>query len=121
VLSDAVVEAVQDLLDDGYSQRAVAEMVRVSRGFVSTVASGKRVASSESQRPTELSSPSGRQVRCPGCGGLVQLPCVACRTRATTTHRTPPGDDVDAAALQLVDGCRARYEAIYCKRFGEIP
>ena len=111
MLSDAVVEAVQGLLSDGYSQRAVAAMVHVSRGFVSTVASGKRVAS-EANRTTVLSSPSGPQVRCPGCGGLVQLPCVACRTRATTTHRTPPGDDVEAAALQLVDGHRTRYEAI---------
>ena len=121
MLAIAAVDEVKDLLGDGYSQRAVARMTGVRRGTGHGIATGKRHVRDQSERVDLSPGPSGPEVRCPGCGGRVQLPCVACRTRATPTGESAPGDDVAAASLQLKTGDRPRYAKIQRRRLGEEP
>ncbi|MCC6125869.1 MAG: hypothetical protein IT426_12955 [Pirellulales bacterium] len=71
------------LAGEKYSQRAIARRLGVSRGAVQSVARGKR----RSYPPPTRSSgegfqpPRGLHFRCPGCGGMVQMPCLACYLR----------------------------------------
>ena len=66
---------VLKLLDAGLSQRKVSALMGVSRGFVQYVQHGKHCVKSVEQR---FVYPSGGFARCPGCGGLVQRPCLLC-------------------------------------------
>ncbi len=79
------IREIKRLLQSGtLSQRNIGRRLGVSRGIVNAVARGKRPdhAERERTRPAELLAPSGLPVRCPTCGGLVQMPCVLCRVRA---------------------------------------
>ena len=83
MLADGVVDEVKRLLEEGaLSQRKIAARVGVSRGSVNAIARGKRPDYGARRRGGELVVPSGRPARCPTCGGLVQMPCLACRIRA---------------------------------------
>lgn len=78
-----VVEEVRRLLAQGrLSQRQIAKRTGVSRGTVAAIASGRRHTSgSRTPLPPEAPPggyPRGKPVRCPGCGALVQMPCLAC-------------------------------------------
>lgn len=85
MLSVEVVEEIERLLAAGcLSQRGIARRIGVSRGSVNAIAQGKR-PDHQARRLTERDSlvvPSGPPVRCATCGGLVQMPCLACRLRA---------------------------------------
>jgi len=111
VLTANAVDQVERLLDDGLSQRAIARMTGVSRGSVHRIKTGKRVIRGRSNGD-ELEAPSGPVDRCPGCGGLVQQPCVACRTRETPVDRLSGRDDVDALALDLEADDRRRHREL---------
>jgi len=90
MLSVAVVEEIERLLAAGsLSQRGIARRIGVSRGSVNAIAQGKR-PDPQTRRPARedaLVAPSGPPVRCPTCGGLVQMPCLACRLRALDESR----------------------------------
>jgi hypothetical protein len=84
------VAAIRGLLVEGeLSQRKIAERVGVSRGTVAAIALGRRPdyadrrqAGCGSFSPAgEFVPPSGPAQRCPGCGGMVQMPCLVCRVR----------------------------------------
>ena len=83
IATDLIAE-IQRLLAEGkLSQRKIAKLTGVSRGTVGAVANGKRQV-----RPREvdcweagLEPQPGPPQHCPGCGGLVYLPCRLCRTR----------------------------------------
>lgn len=79
-----VIDQVKTLLAQGrLSQRAIARRVGVSRGTVHAIARGKRPdhAYRSPQQGDHLIAPSGLYVRCRGCGGKVQMPCLACYVR----------------------------------------
>jgi len=80
----AVVNEIQDLLGGGkLSQREIARRVGVSRGTVNAIARGKR-RDRTARRPhpvDRLVAPKGPPKRCPTCGGLVTMPCLACQLR----------------------------------------
>lgn len=81
---------IKRLLDSGeFSRRAVAKKVGVSRGTVNAIASGDRGVYGREQ--TSADEPDEPQ-RCPECGDLVQLPCVACQARAYRRRRLKWGD-----------------------------
>jgi len=85
MLSFAVVDQIKRLLDEGsLSQRRIARRLGVSRGTVNAIALGKRPDYEARRREEEdgFVAPSGPPVRCPTCGGMVQMPCLACRIRA---------------------------------------
>lgn len=78
-----MVEEVRRLLAQGrLSQRQIARRTGVSRGTVAAIASGRRHTSGpRTALPAEAAPggyPGGKPVRCPGCGALVQMPCLAC-------------------------------------------
>jgi hypothetical protein len=82
IASDIVMEIRQMLAQGSISQRAIAQRMGVSRGTVWAIAQGKR-----RDRPriiqgnSQFIAPAGRAVRCCGCGGMVQMPCLACYIR----------------------------------------
>jgi hypothetical protein len=83
IASDIIREIQEMLAAGGLSQRAIAERTGVSRGTVSAIAQGKRRDYPPRNFSTQFSfiPPAGRPARCPGCGGLVQMPCLACYLR----------------------------------------
>lgn len=81
MLDSSVIGEVRRLLAAGQlSQRAIARRLGVSRGTVNAVALGRRKDRSSPERD-ELppAFTDGPPERCPGCGGLVRMPCLACR------------------------------------------
>jgi DNA-binding XRE family transcriptional regulator len=80
IASDIVKEIRQMLAESGLSQRAIAQRMGVSRGTVNAIAQGKRhdyIPHLFSQ-DNHFNPPSGLPARCPECGGLTQMPCLAC-------------------------------------------
>jgi hypothetical protein len=122
MLAQKVVAEIQRLLDlKTHSQRKLAALLGVSRGSVSAIASGRRRRSDLSSGPqnNELEEPSGPPARCPGCGGLVYMPCLLCRLR----EERPRGNmrrraNVFAGSLHvdLRPEHRQRYEEVRARR-----
>jgi hypothetical protein len=80
MVTPAKVAEVRQLLAQGnISQRQIARQLRISRGTVGAIASGKRP--DYSVKLPELPQCLLPPVRCPGCGGYVHPPCRACRIR----------------------------------------
>lgn len=82
MLPTHIVHEVKRLLDQGgLSRREIARRVGVSRTTVCEIALGRRGVHGR-ETPVEHHSPNrdGPPVRCGGCGKLVRLPCVYCRT-----------------------------------------
>lgn len=80
----AVVQEVRRLLDEGMlSQRKIAAKLGVSRGTVGAIASGKRGLYGREPDPDqpELTALDTPPERCGGCGAMVHMPCLLCRTR----------------------------------------
>jgi len=85
MLSTERVAQIRSFLTDGrMSQRAIARTLRVSRGTVEAIAQNRRpnYAARAENRLAGRDPPAGPVERCPGCGGMVQMPCLACRLRA---------------------------------------
>jgi hypothetical protein len=83
IASDIVKEIRQMLAEGSLSQRAIAERTGVSRGTVCAIAQGKRCDYPPQyfRKDMHFIPPAGLPVRCSGCGGLVQMPCLACYIR----------------------------------------
>ena len=94
MIATALVEEIRRLLrEGGVSQREIARRLGVSRGTVNAIACGKRHDNPVGNRRHEeddFTPPTGLPRRCPGCGGLTQMPCLACYIRARKEARTPP-------------------------------
>jgi hypothetical protein len=84
MLHISVVREIRRLLaEEELSYRAIAEKLGVSRGVVGMIAGGRRGLYGRIG-PSRLSithSTAALPTRCPGCGGLVYLPCRLCRVR----------------------------------------
>ncbi len=89
MLTNAKVIEVQNLLRMGLSQREVAAQANVSKGTVALIARGRRLPEPEAEPEVEdeESRELPRVERCPACGVMVELPCVACRTRQYLARR----------------------------------
>jgi len=85
MIRTSVVNEIRRLLGEGrLSQRSIARQLGVSRGTVNGIALGRRPEPSArggGDDPFEF--PTGPLERCPGCGGMVFMPCLACRIRAS--------------------------------------
>jgi transcriptional regulator with XRE-family HTH domain len=84
MIAATVVDEVRRLLGEGHlSQRQIANRIGVSRGTVNAIALGRRamVSTRKRQEINGFRPPDGLHVRCPGCGGRVQMPCLACYLR----------------------------------------
>lgn len=90
MIASPVVDEIMRLLSDGgLSQRKIARQMGVSRGTVGAIASGKRTDYEARRRMREDSflAPAGPPVRCPGCGGMAQMPCLACHVRTLADRK----------------------------------
>jgi hypothetical protein len=84
MIATATIDRVRQLLREGrLSQRRIARHVGISRGTVNAIALGRRPdrAPRQPEDDAGFAPPSGAHVRCAGCGGLVQMPCLACYIR----------------------------------------
>ena len=84
MIASPVVDEIKRLLSDGeLSQRKIALRIGVSRGTVGSIAGGKRPDYEARRRLREdrFIMPAGPPLRCPGCGGMAQMPCLACHVR----------------------------------------
>ena len=104
MIAVAIVDQVKDLLAHGeLSQRTIARRLGISRGTVHAIASGKRPDRAWGPRPrfgdcgqefsggggvlADFVVPAGLHLRCPGCGGKVRMPCLACHVRSLQQKR----------------------------------
>jgi hypothetical protein len=84
MITFGVVGEVRRLLAEGHlSQRKIARWTGVSRGTVNAIARGERpdYEARRHRQDDDFTLPSGPARRCPGCGGMVQMPCLLCRIR----------------------------------------
>jgi hypothetical protein len=97
MIATTVVDEIQRMLREGHlSQRTIAVRIGVSRGTVNAIALGKHVRNPVRRPRGEEEGfipPTGLPVRCPGCGGKVQMPCLLCyiRTRRRQKRREKSG------------------------------
>jgi len=84
-LPEAKIDEVRRQLDQGTPKRVIARTVGVSRWVVEEVARGERPDYEALRRERELAKErelfTGPLERCPGCGGMVQMPCRLCHIR----------------------------------------
>jgi hypothetical protein len=82
MIAPALVAEVERLLAEGkLSQRAIARLTRISRGTIGCIAAGRRPDYEILAAADDEEQPAGPPQRCPGCGGLVYMPCRLCRVR----------------------------------------
>jgi len=118
MIAPKVVAEIQRLLDmKTHSQRKIAAIMGVSRGSVAAIASGRRrdgdVLSGASG--DAAAEPSGPPSRCPGCGGLVYMPCLLCRLRREHPRAAARSRTTACSAstrLDLRPEHRERYEEV---------
>jgi len=123
-IEPATIRDVERLLEEGgASYRAIARLTGVSRGTVAMVARGRRRADDALDVPSDA-KPLGPPRRCPGCGGMVEMPCKLCQTRelmiSKELPRCLPAVDVPIG-LNLRPEHRSRYEEVRrMRREGKI-
>jgi len=78
------------------SHRKIAEQTGVSRGTVGAIALGRRPDRDDRRQtfPGDAAAPHGPPRRCPGCGGMVLMPCLLCHVRALRVGRKPHPPEV---------------------------
>ncbi len=77
------------LLERKLTHRQIAELTGLSRGQVGRIYRGK-LPKRRLPPPSAPADPLGPQSppeRCPTCGAMVYMPCVACRVRAILARR----------------------------------
>jgi hypothetical protein len=96
MITATVVDEIRRMLQEGrLSQRKIASQIGVSRGTVNAIALGRRLC----HRVERLGAhrgfipPTGPAVRCPGCGGRVQMPCLLCYIRKVAGTGGREGQD----------------------------
>ena len=85
MITTTVVDEIRRMLREGrLSQRKIASRIGVSRGTVNAIALGRRIEPLARRQAGDdgFIPPTGLPVRCPGCGGRVQMPCLLCYMRA---------------------------------------
>lgn len=131
MLDQGLVDEIRRLLAAGqWSMRKVARELRVSRGTVGAIAHGRRLDRLPRTADDDLLlMPLGPLRRCPGCGGMVHLPCLLCRVRrrlGCSRGRKWIDRPEGILQLELAGEHRARYERVRARRLremaiGEVP
>jgi len=91
MIATTLVDEIRRLLQEGQlSQRKIAARMGVSRGTVNAIAQGKRTDRIPRWQKDggDFTPPAGLYVRCPTCGGMVQMPCLLCYLRAKANQST---------------------------------
>ncbi len=85
MIAPEAVQRIREMLREGtHPQRKIARLTGVSRGTVGAIALGRRPDYPAKPRSgADDSSPfTGPLQRCPGCGGMVFMPCRMCQARS---------------------------------------
>ena len=110
MLDETTVDQIKALLKQGkISQRAIAEMLGVSRGSVHAIAAEKRRLKPRRKSEIEYPTENGRPERCPTCGHYVRIPCLACQLRQLKKKETSPQGVAFLVELDLREPERKRY------------
>jgi len=88
-ISEALEQQIRNLLNNSsLSQRQIAKRLGLAKSTIGKIAKRKIIRrkpqSLNTSRPGHkrfYDEPSGPPERCPGCGGLVFMPCQLCRAR----------------------------------------
>jgi transcriptional regulator with XRE-family HTH domain len=125
MLTPKLVDEIRQMLaEKKYSQRKVARIAGVSRGTVGAIVSGKRQDRKKVESPwdKDLEEPEGPAERCPGCGGMVYMPCRLCLVRKYLADNPRPAPDErkfkieDPPGLNLRSEHRARFNQVLAWR-----
>jgi hypothetical protein len=124
MLAPYLIAEVRRLLAEGkLSRRRIARSVGVSRGAVQDIALRKRPGYDLPAESAEDIEPAAPPVRCPGCGGMVYLPCRLCEARcAAQRRRLHPqrlpenATGAEPLSLELKEAHRLRYERVRAQR-----
>jgi hypothetical protein len=84
MLAKSLIDQIDRLLrEGGLSQRKIAARLRVSRGTVAAIASGRRglYGREAGDETSSALTPHSPPERCPHCGYRVYAPCLICRSR----------------------------------------
>jgi hypothetical protein len=73
MLAQETITAARQLLAQGLSQRQTAILLKISRGTIHAIAHGRI-----RDRVPRAPPPKPYTGRCPNCGRLVRMPCLAC-------------------------------------------
>jgi len=128
MIAPQMIDEVRRLLAEGrLSQRQIARATNVSRGTVGAIAAGRRPDYRSSRRAVdeEPLQPTGPPRRCPGCGGMVYLPCRLCRARrqkakaAKSPRPLRPFATEEPLTLNLKEEHRLRYEEVRARRMSQ--
>lgn len=117
MISNSKIAEIERLLLAGMSQRKIASISGVSRGVICAIYSGKRRRNPEREYKPDSVAP----VRCPSCGALAAMPCIACRDRnglkkaKKTTHFNPSPENLQIG-LELRPEHQARLEQVRAAR-----
>jgi hypothetical protein len=76
-----MVREVEARLAQGMPQRQIARELGVSRSTVQQILSGEWTGFREQEPLPEPIDDGAITERCPGCGGMVYMPCRACQLR----------------------------------------
>jgi hypothetical protein len=103
MIAPHLVEQVRQLLVEGKtSHRKIARITGVSRGTIGAIASGRRCIRPRPTWPWEDEPlvPDTPPERCPDCGGMVYMPCRACRARKAISKLPGRGTTIQADVRQ---------------------
>jgi len=126
MIAPQIVDQIRQHLAEGkLTHGQIGALSGVSRGTVAAISSGRR-ADRQPAPPKQYQpslEPTEPPERCPGCGGMVHMPCRLCQARAvrTRTPRRPlPSllavEMSEPLGLNLKEEHRRRYEQVRARR-----
>ncbi len=125
MIATQIIDQIRQLLAEGkLTHCQIAAASGVSRGTVEAVSSGRRTT--RGRAPLRQYQPSVEPAeppeRCPGCGGMVYMPCRLCRQRAAKAREPRRPAELSAAdaceplGLKLKPEHHRRYLAVRARR-----
>ncbi len=126
MIAPAVARQIRRLLHEKQlSHRLIAAAAGVCRGTVVKIAAGRGPDGQPhgSGDGEDFQDPAWPLERCPGCGGMVHMPCRLCHVQSLLQSGgavLPPPDAVeDPLYLDLKEDHRRRYEQVCARRQAE--
>jgi transcriptional regulator with XRE-family HTH domain len=124
----AIIAEIERLLAEGVKQREIARRLHVWRGLVADVAAGKRPDYEQLRRlkQEQLPQPPSEPCWCSACSAMVQMPCVACRTRQWMAKKgkQPSTQALESLGgplgMQLKEEHQRRYEEVRARKLRRL-